>query len=162
MAPPNIDDCQKKAAELGFDLTKQFLTLAFAGIAFVVGLSFSSPDAVSSLMLWLVIGTFGLSAVLGLLFLMHGVSLLGVQKTYDIYASSLRVLSTIQIVLMLIGTVMLVPILNTRPSKKSSVPPSSVEIKLGTEKILRYPMDPNKNLTVEFDDGKVKIIETGK
>ena len=52
------EDCQKKAADLGFDLTKQFLTLAFAGIAFVVGLSFSTPGAVSSVLLWLVIAVF--------------------------------------------------------------------------------------------------------
>jgi len=158
----NIDDCVKKAAELGFDLTKQFLTLAFAGIAFVVGLSFSSPDAVSSLMLWFVIGTFGLSAILGLFFLMHGVSLLSIQKTYDIYASSLRILATLQIVLMLIGTVMLVPILNARPAKKSVASGTSMEIKVGAEKSVRYPIDPNKNLTVEFDDGKVKITDTKK
>src|SRR5437016_12654560 len=98
------NDCQKKAAELGFDLTKQFLTLAFAGIAFVVGLSFNTPGSISSLMLWLVIATFGLSAVLGLLFLMRGVNLLSVQKTYDIYASSLRFLATLQIIFMLVGT----------------------------------------------------------
>lgn len=66
---PAVEDCQKKAAELGFDLTKQFLTLAFAGIAFIVGLSFNTPGAVSSATLWLVIGTFGASAALGLGFL---------------------------------------------------------------------------------------------
>ena len=162
MSHPNIDDCQKKAAELGFDLTKQFLTLAFAGIAFVVGLSFSSPDVVSSLMLWLVVGTFGLSAVLGLLFLMHGVNLLGIQKTYDIYASSLRILATIQIVLMLIGTVMLVPILNGRPNKKNTSGGSAVEIKIGPQQSMRYPIDPNKNLTIEFDGAKVTVTDAKK
>src|SRR5947208_13874125 len=89
------NDCQKKAAELGFDLTKQFLTLAFAGIAFVVGLSFNAPGAVSSVLFWSVILTFALSAILGLSFLMHGVNLLSVQKTYDIYASSLRFLAVL-------------------------------------------------------------------
>src|ERR1035438_9425408 len=78
------EECEKKAAELGFDLTKQFLTLAFAGIAFVVGLSFNTPGAVSSLMLWLVIGVFGGSVLLGLLFLMRGVSLLSVEKSYNL------------------------------------------------------------------------------
>src|ERR1019366_7757720 len=102
-----VQDCQKKAAELGFDLTKQFLTLAFAGIAFVVGLSFNTPGTVSSLMLWLVIGVFGGSVLLGLLFLMRGVSLLSVEKSYNIYAPSLRGLAILQIILMLVGTVFL-------------------------------------------------------
>src|SRR5579863_7056845 len=111
------EECEKKAAEIGFDLTKQFLTLAFAGIAFVVGLSFNTPGSVSSLMLWLVIVAFGGSALLGLLFLMRGVNLLSVQKSYDIYASSLRGLSIVQIIFMLIGTGLLVTILKERPSQ---------------------------------------------
>lgn len=86
-------DCEKKAAELSFDLTKQFLSLAFAGIAFVVGLSFNSPGAVSSLMLWTVVSVFALSAALGLMFLMHGVSRLSTAKSYDVYATSLRFLA---------------------------------------------------------------------
>lgn len=150
------EECEKKAAELGFDLTKQFLTLAFAGIAFVVGLSFNTPGTVSSLMLWLIIGTFGGSVLLGLLFLMRGVSLLSIQKSYDIYAPSLRVLAICQIVLTLIGTVFLGIILKTRPS---TIAPAahSMEIRLDQQRSMVYPIDPDKNTTVEIDDGKVKI-----
>jgi hypothetical protein len=150
------DDCKKKAAELGFDLTKQFLTLAFAGIAFVVGLSFNTPGSVSSLMLWLVMGAFGGSAVLGLLFLMHGVNLLNVSNSYDIYASSLRILAGLQIILMLIGTVFIGTILKAHPVK---VTPGThnMEIRLDPKHTVTYPIDPDKNTTVEIDDGKVKI-----
>jgi hypothetical protein len=158
----NIEDCQKKAAELGFDLTKQFLTLAFAGIAFVVGLSFNTPGSVTSFMLWSVIGTFGLSAVLGLFFLMHGVNLLSVQKTYDIYASSLRFLAAFQILLMLAGTLLLVPILKARPSTKNAPTTNNIEIKVGSQQSVSYPVDTNKNLTIELDSGKVKITENKK
>jgi hypothetical protein len=154
-----VDDCQKKAAELGFDLTKQFLTLAFAGIAFVVGLSFNTPGSISSLMLWLVIAAFGLSAALGLFFLMHGVNLLGVKKTYDIYASSLRFLATLQIVLMLAGTGLLIPVLNSRPSRKISTPTHSMEIRLNNEQSLTYPLDSSKSVVVEVNGGRVKISE---
>jgi hypothetical protein len=150
------EECEKKAAELGFDLTKQFLTLAFAGIAFVVGLSFNAPGSISSLMLWLVIVAFGGSALLGLLFLMRGVNLLSVQKSYDIYASSVRGLSIFQIILMLIGTVFLVTILKERPLKVASVA-HSMEIKLDSQHSVVYPIDPDKNISVEIDGGKVKI-----
>jgi hypothetical protein len=150
------EECEKKAAELGFDLTKQFLTLAFAGIAFVVGLSFNTPGAVSSLMLWLVIGVFGGSVVLGLLFLMRGVSLLSIKKSYDIYAPSLRGLAILQIILMLIGTVFLGTILKTHPSQIAPAA-HSMEIKLDQQHSVVYPIDPDKNTTVEIDDGKVKI-----
>jgi membrane protein implicated in regulation of membrane protease activity len=156
------EDCQKKAAELGFDLTKQFLTLAFAGIAFVVGLSFNTPGSVSSLLFWSVIVTFGLSALLGLAFLMHGVSLLNEKKQYDIYASSLRFLSGLQIVLMLVGTALLVPILARRSKVTTAPATSSVEIKLGPQQTVIYPIDSSKNLTIELDGGKVKVTESTK
>jgi hypothetical protein len=149
------EDCEKKAAELGFDLTKQFLTLAFAGIAFVVGLSFNTPGSVSKLMLWLVITAFGGSVILGLLFLMRGVNLLSIQKSYDIYAPSLRGLAILQIVLMLIGTVFLGTILKARPSKITQSA-HTMEIKLDSH-IVSYPIDPDKNTTVEIEGGKVKI-----
>jgi hypothetical protein len=150
------EECEKKAAELGFDLTKQFLTLAFAGIAFVVGLSFNTPGTVSSLMLWLVVGVFGGSVLLGLLFLMRGVSLLSIKKSYDIYAPSLRALAISQIVLMLIGTAFLGIILKAHASTITPVT-HSMEIKLDQQRSVVYPIDPSKNTTVEIDDGKVKI-----
>jgi hypothetical protein len=153
------EDCEKKAAELGFDLTKQFLTLAFAGIAFVVGLSFNTPGAVSSLMLWLVIGVFGGSVILGLLFLMRGVNLLSIQKSYDIYAPSLRYLAGFQIGLTVIGTVFLGVLLETHPSKATPTA-HNMEIKLDSQRSVVYPIDPEKGTTVELDDGKVKITTT--
>jgi hypothetical protein len=107
---------QQKAAELGFDLTKQFLTLAFGGIAFVVGISFSTPSAVSTTILWSAIGLFSASCLFGLLFLMRGVNHLNEKKSFDIYASSLRVLSILQILFVLAGVIMLCPIVNHRQS----------------------------------------------
>jgi hypothetical protein len=152
------EDCEKSAAELGFDLTKQFLTLAFAGIAFVVGLSFNTPGAVSSLMLWLVITAFGGSAVLGLFFLMHGVNLLGIQKSYNIYASSLRYLAGFQIIFMLVGTVLLGTVLK---SHTTAVTPMthSVQIKLDSTRTVVYPIDATKNTTIEIDTAKDATIE---
>ncbi|MGI9172963.1 MAG: hypothetical protein ACR2F0_06595 [Chthoniobacterales bacterium] len=41
------DDYPKEAAKLGCDLTKQSLTLAIGGIAFVVGMASSRPNAAS-------------------------------------------------------------------------------------------------------------------
>ena|ERR1700678_2273258 len=152
-----VEECEKKAAEVGFDLTKQFLTLAFAGIAFVVGLSFNTPGAVSSLMLWLVIGTFGASVVLGIAFLMHGVNLLSIKKSFDIYATTLRVLAALQIVLMVIGTVFLCTIVKEHHPSASMPVTHNLEIKLASQQSVLYPIDADKNTTVEIDGAKVKI-----
>jgi hypothetical protein len=151
------EDCEKKAADLGFDVTKQFLTLAFAGIAFVVGLSFNTPGTVSSLMLWLVVGIFGGSVVFGLLFLMRGVNLLSVEKSFDIYSPSLRGFAIFQIVFVLIGTGCLGTILKNHSASKVASVAHNMEIKLDSEHSVVYPIDPDKNTTVEIDGGKVKI-----
>jgi len=149
-----VDDFEKKAADLSFDLTKQFLTLAFGGIAFVVGLSFSTPGIISALMLWLVISAFGGSALLGLLFLMCGVSQLG-QKTFDVYSSTLRVLSVLQIVTMLIGTIFLgVLVKNHRTQAEHN---RTFEVRTDASHSVTYPLDPDKNVTVEIDGGKLKV-----
>lgn len=119
---PPSHNCEQEAAKLSFDVTKQFLTLAIGGIAFVVGVSFSSPNAISSFLLWFTIVVFGLSAAFGLFFLLHGVNTLSVQKSYDIYATSLRWLAGLQIVLVLFGVVLLVPILLQRRSPPTVKP----------------------------------------
>ena len=152
------EECQKKAAELGFDLTKQFLTLAFAGIAFVVGMSFNTPGVVSGFMLWSVVAAFGVSAAVGLLFLMHGVGRLGRNK-YDLYAPSLRILSALQILLMLLGTIFLVPILSRHEPSESKMQPNTVQIKLGSQRTVVYPVDPSKKLTIELSDNGVSISQ---
>ncbi len=153
-----MGDCKEKAAELGFDLTKQFLSIALAAIAFIVGLTFSAPGTVSTFWLWTTIAVFGASAILGFLFLMHGVNLLSIQNTYDIYASSLRFLAGLQIVFVLAGVILLVPIVSSRPSK--ATPAGSLEVKLTGQQSIVYPIDPDKNTTIEVDGGKIKITAT--
>jgi membrane protein implicated in regulation of membrane protease activity len=148
------DEHQQKAAELGFDLTKQFLTLAFGGIAFVVGLSFSTPDAVSTTLLWWAIGLFSASSIFGLLFLMKGVNHLSEKKSFDIYDKSLRCLSILQIVFVVVGVITLCPIVNHRPPPPSAVPAakiSTIEIHINGQSTLVYPIQPEKDVRVEFN-----------
>ena len=151
------DECEKKAAEIGFDLTKQFLTLAFAGIAFVVGLFFNTPGSVSAVMLWMIVAVFGASVVLGLLFLMRGVNLLSVHKSYDIYEPSLRAMSIFQILLILFGTVFLATLLRARQTP-TALPAHTMEIRFERGGSMTYPIDPSKNITVQVEDGKAKIL----
>jgi membrane protein implicated in regulation of membrane protease activity len=153
------DEHQQKAAELGFDLTKQFLTLAFGGIAFVVGLSFSNPSAVSTTLLWVAIGLFSASCLFGLLFLMKGVNHLSEKKSFDIYATSLRVLSILQIIFVLCGVIALCPIVNHRtPAEPQNG--NSIEINIQGKTSLVYPIVPEKNITIEFKGSNVTFSAT--
>lgn len=153
------DDHDKEAAKLGFDLTKQFITLAIGGIAFVVGLSFSAPTTISSLLLWSTLSVFGLSAIFGLFFLMHGVNILSVKKSYDIYATSLRILATLQILLVLVGVALLVPILYDRPAVEPAKSDNNkiISLQISPEQILSYPIESDKSYTIEVENGKVKF-----
>ena len=151
------DNHEEEAAKLGFDLTKQFLTLALGGIAFIVGLSFSTPSAVSSVLLWSTVAVFAVSAVLGLFFLMHGVNILSVQKSYNIYATPLRWLAGLQIVLVLVGVALLCPILYSRPAPASLATSNSIQIQMGPQQSLSYPIEQGKNYTIEIEAGKVKF-----
>ncbi|HEY5296437.1 MAG TPA: hypothetical protein VIK59_00775 [Verrucomicrobiae bacterium] len=143
------DEYKQKAAELGFDLTKQFLTLAFGGIAFVVGISFSTPSAVSTALLWWAIGLFSASCIAGLLFLMCGVSHLNEKKNFDIYAMSLRTLSVLQIIFVIVGVVMLCPIVNHRPAHLQDSKSSSIEIHVNGQS-MTYPIESEKYVTIQF------------
>jgi hypothetical protein len=151
---------EQEAAKLSFDVTKQFVTIAVGGIAFVVGLSSSSPTAISSFLLWTTIAVFGLSAVFGLLFLMHGVNTLSVQKSYDIYATGLRILAISQISLVLIGVVLLFPILYNRPAPQPFSQSGDIRIQLSPQQSLSYPVPADKNYVIEIDGTKVRISAT--
>jgi len=143
------DEYQQKAAELGFDLTKQFLTLAFGGIAFVVGLSFSNPSAVSTTLLWVAIGLFSASCLFGLMFLMKGVNHLSEKKSFDIYATSLRVLSILQIIFVLGVVIALFPIVNHRtPSPETK---GSIQVHVNGKSSVTYPSEQDENVIIELN-----------
>lgn len=152
---------EEEAAKLAFDLTKQFITLALGGIAFVVGLYFSTPNAVSMVLFWSTVGVFAGSTILGLAFLMHGVNILSVQRSYDIYATSLRFLAGLQIILVLIGVALLAPILYYKPTTSTpAAATNSITIRIDQEQSISYPSEPDKNYVIEVESGKVRFSAT--
>jgi len=151
---------EQEAAKLAFDITKQFITIAIGGIAFVVGLYSSSPTAVSSFLLWTTVVVFGLSALFGLVFLMHGVSLLSIDKSYDVYATGLRFLSIFQIVLVFLGVILFFPILYKRPTSPLPSENGEIRIQLSPQQSISYPVPVDKNYVIEIDGTKVKISAT--
>ncbi len=154
------EEHKKEAAKLGFDLTKQFLTLAFGGIAFVVGVASSRPGAISSLLLWWSIGLFAASSVFGLLFLMRGVNRLSEEESFDIYAATIRVFSAFQILFVAAGVVLLCVVVIRRGGGTANDPSRVIEVKLQNGQFVSYPIEPDKNISVEVEDGKIKVSAT--
>ena len=146
------DECKKEAATLCCELTKQFLTLAFAGIAFVVGLFTSNPGEVSRTYLlwsiWLFVG----SAICGFLLLMRGIQRLNEEKSFDFVIPSIRWMSGLQIISFAVGLSVLIPIVYARPAEAAAVRHhNAIELKLTGQQSLTYPLDPEKNVTIEID-----------
>jgi hypothetical protein len=88
--------------------------------------------------------------VAGLLFLMRGVNHLNEQKSFDIYALSLRILSILQILFVIAGVITLCPIVNHRNPKPVAPSPSLIEIHAFGQSTMTYPVEADKNVTIEF------------
>jgi hypothetical protein len=109
---------EKDAMALALDFTRQLIKIAVGGIAFVIGVHYTTPTPISTWLLWTILAAFGVSAMLGLLFLMNSISRITHKKSYDVYATSLRIIAAVQILLVAVGIflVCLLPI-NTRTHK---------------------------------------------
>lgn len=90
----------KKACEYAIDLIKQFLTLAAAGIAFVVGLVFSDQADLlkSGPVQWSLI-LFALSLLCGWTCYMNIIGRISKKSDYDIYHGFAQTMSIMQIIL---------------------------------------------------------------
>jgi hypothetical protein len=97
----------KDSCEHAIAVAAQFLNLAAGGIAFVVGLVFSTEPRMNP---WLVVATcviFALSIVLGLMVRMGLTSNIAKHGDYNIYAGPIRWVAVCQILLFLLGVAVL-------------------------------------------------------
>ena len=150
---------EQDAANLAFDLTRQFITLAVGGIGFAVGIHHAAPTAASAVMFWAILSVFGGSAIFGLAFLMHGIGRLYQDKSYDVYATGLRVLSILQILLVAFGGILLCSFLGKSTGVPNDATNGSIQVKVGDD-LLTYPHETDKNYTIGIENGKVNFSAT--
>jgi hypothetical protein len=150
-----MSEFKKRAVEVSFDLSKQFISLAFAGVAFAVGLSAGNGSAVSSILFWVVITFFAVSSILGFLYLMRGASSLSADKEFDIYETTCRLWAVLQILLVFFGVALLL-ILHLKLNKKdTSGSGSNIEVTVNQNK-LQYQVPDGKDIKIVLDkDGKL-------
>jgi len=103
---PN-DTRYKDACQYAVGMSEKFLTLAAAGVAFVVGLVFAKENSpsvqLSPLVLEWSLGLFGVSILLGWMFLMNVVGKVAADNDYRIYNNAKQWLCLLQIVTALSG-----------------------------------------------------------
>ena len=95
---------KKDALILASDMARQFITVALFGIAVLACASVLAP--VSSFLFLLVFVFLGVSVVAGLLYLMHATGCMDADEC-DVYRLSLRIISIIQIISVMIGIILL-------------------------------------------------------
>ncbi|NIR49256.1 hypothetical protein GWO43_12305 [candidate division KSB1 bacterium] len=88
------------------EISKQFLTLASAGVAFVVGLAISNSQIINGLF-YITVTCLVLSILLGLVFIMSVVAHISSEENYDVYSKQLRTLAMVQMVGFFFGIILL-------------------------------------------------------
>lgn len=145
-----MNDQVSKGHDLAFEVSRQFLTLSLGGIGFAVGVTGQQPEVFSTWMFWVAILSFGLSMVVGFMFLMNGVSTLGQGQDFDVYGKLPRTLSILQVVFVLVGSVLILGIHSQTVSTEPKVTNIVVEVATSGEKTsLSAPAGSTVELTVE-------------
>jgi len=112
-APTN----QRDAMSLVQDLSRQFISISFAGIGFIVGISQLSPTPISSLLFWVILFSFMISVIAGLLLIMHSISKIADENSYNIWSLGIRTASLTQIIAATIGVLLLGACLGTQKNQ---------------------------------------------
>ena len=150
--PPEVH--KQDAMALAIKVSQHFTTIAIGGIAFLTGVSITMP--ISLWFFWLTLIPLGMSVVMGLVCLMHGVSRL-YRNNYNIYENSFRAPMKVQIILVGIGILILCCGLRM-DGTTHELPQKTIQINIDGQGIFSYPMEPNMNYTLESSDGKINFI----
>lgn len=144
-----MSENKHKAAELSFDLSKQFLSIAFAGVAFAIGISTANGRASSTWLFWAAVIVFALSALLGFLFMMRGAADFSSKQSFDIFESGARFMSLFQIVFVVVGVILLL-FLHLDSKKPISTAGEGLRIEFG-DKLISAPRDTAIDVQIGAD-----------
>jgi hypothetical protein len=121
-AQPKSSHQLKESCDHAIEVAGQFVGLASAGIAFVVGLVFSTNDSLGPwLVVWICV-LFAISVLCGLMVRMGAVSDINKTGSCDVYDPSLRKIAFLQIILFGLGVVLVAAVTFDRAFGRSSAP----------------------------------------
>jgi hypothetical protein len=128
------DQHQKDSCSYAVEIAKQFLTLASAGLAFLVGLALSAQGPVS--WLWYLCAALLLISIgAGLAFVMSVVAHVNQEKRYDVYTGMLKRYSLVQIGSFFGAVILLALILFSLLGAKSNIARTDLYIKAGDREV---------------------------
>ena len=158
----NNNMAHRTSCQYSTNLSKQFITLASAGIAFIAGLVISSKTGPTYIQTIVIFSFFGLSITCGLLFLMHVIGHINKLDNHDVYTPSLRLLGSFQIILFIIGVIVLsyatIIIAKNKLPTSTETPETFLEIKIDKKEI-KQPIFFGSVIKLEISkDDDIKLI----
>jgi len=160
----NNGDAHKASCQYGVDISKQFITLASAGIAFVAGLVVSRKVELTFAQTIGLFSFLGFSIAWGLLFLMGVIGHINKSDNYNVYTCSLRIMASLQILFFIVGVVILghatIIIAKNKPPISPKPQTSFLEIKIG-DKEIKHHIFERSLIEIEMkkdDDLRLKIL----
>ena len=99
----NNADAHKDSCSYGIALSKQFITLSVAGIAFVGGLAITQSASLPNDKVIIIFISLGLSIGAGLLFIMNVIGHININNNYDVYTTGPRIMAFFQLLFFVIG-----------------------------------------------------------
>ena len=151
------NDHHKDSCEYAVGIANQFLTLATAGLAFVVALALASDTPLTPLWYWCG-GLLAFSVLAGLLFTMSVVAHINQEAKYDVYNGMLKTFSLAQILSFLCAIIVLAIIVVGLIPKGAATKTSDLTIKAGDKEIHQIVPD-NSSLSVNISTGNLIQIE---
>ena len=113
-----------------------------------MGLSYAVPSLLSLTIFWIILWIFGVAIGLGLLFIMNGIGILWQDKSYNIYAPSLRIISALQILAVVIGIGLLCWFLRCPAEMQSN----AIQIQIEDGIVLIRPNEQHRQYEVRVED----------
>lgn len=154
----NPDSSQlKDSCSYAVEIAKQFLTLACASIAFVIGLATAHPSLISSCKIWLALVMLAVSVLAGLVFLMKVVGHINGENDYNIYGQGFRWLAIIQIglfaaSLVFVGFIALQSIAEAPVKTVAVALPAQLKITFAG-KTVEHPVYPHSAVEIDLKKG---------
>lgn len=152
------DQHLRDSCTFSVQIAKQFLTLAAAGIAFLVGIALKAQCALSSYWYWTGFCLIA-SMAFGLFYLMSVVAHVNQSKNYDVYTIPLKLFAVAQIVafacaVVLLGTVTLQAINVSKSEGRLDSPNVSIQLQ---QKTIQLTVPESKRAVVKIEGNDADI-----
>lgn len=151
--PSACPDHLKDSCSYSVEVSKQFLTFAAGGVAFLVATALAPASRITPLFYWS-FGAFVLSILFGLAYIMQVVGHINRDRNYDVYSGRLRACSALQLLTTLCGATLLgVVVFRLLPERASdsAVVNGVLEVKTATQHA-RYALPVGTTLSLKTNE----------